>query len=155
IALSILAVVAVLVVYAAWPGRSTFTISPETTYITGPLDKDGYVDYVTALNARLSEGIKPGENANVLIWQALGPRPEGGDSMPPEYFRWLGIESPSEDGEYFVAWTKCLKKHPNLVERIREKPESDPMDWAFHWPWSADAEPEYADYLRRNEVPLS
>jgi hypothetical protein len=26
-----------LLVYAAWPGSSTFTISPETTYITEPL----------------------------------------------------------------------------------------------------------------------
>ena len=44
---------AVSLVYAAWPGRSTFTVSPETTYVTGPLDRHGYVDYVTALNERL------------------------------------------------------------------------------------------------------
>ena len=30
--------------------RVLVTISKETTYITGPLRKDGYVDYVAALN---------------------------------------------------------------------------------------------------------
>ena len=73
-----------LVVYAAWPSSSTFTISPETTYITEPLDADGYPDYVTALNERLRGNITPETNANVLIWQALGPHPEG-VTMPPEY----------------------------------------------------------------------
>src|SRR5438552_9539171 len=81
-------------VYAAWPGRSTFTVSPETTYVTGPLDAHGYVDYVTALNERLRGTITPETNANVLIWKALGPRPEGGNGMPAEYFQWLGIEEP-------------------------------------------------------------
>src|SRR4051812_7475773 len=37
--------VAVLIVIAAWPGRYTFTVSPETTYVTGPLDAEGFVDY--------------------------------------------------------------------------------------------------------------
>ena len=64
--------------WAMWPSRSTFTVGTETTYVTGPLDKQGYVDYVAALNERLREGITPENNANVLIWQALGPRPEGG-----------------------------------------------------------------------------
>jgi hypothetical protein len=90
-------VLVALLVYAAWPGSSTFTISPETTYITGPLDAEGYVDYPAALNERLSKGVTPENNANVLIWQALGPRPEG-RPMPPEYFRWLGVEQPPEEG---------------------------------------------------------
>src|SRR5260370_32716915 len=152
--LVLLALVAGLVVYAAWPGRSTFTVSPETTYVTGPLDKHGYVDYVAALNERLSQGIKPENNANAMIWQALGPHPEGG-TMPPEYFQWLGIESPPEEGEYFVPWSKYLKMHPQLAERIQMHAVSDSMDWASHWPWTAEAEPDLADYLSKNERPLA
>src|SRR5437762_9420291 len=98
-------------VYAAWPGRSTFTVSPETTYVTGPLDQHGYVDYVTALNERLRGNITPETNANVLIWQALGPRPEGGNGMPPEYFQWLGIDPPPENGEYLISFTNYQKEH--------------------------------------------
>jgi len=82
-----------LLAFAAWPGSSTFTVSPQTTYVTGPLDKDGYVDYVTALNERLGKGITPEKNANVLICQALGPHPEG-SILPAEYFQWLGIDPP-------------------------------------------------------------
>ncbi|MBO0698198.1 MAG: hypothetical protein J2P46_07380, partial [Zavarzinella sp.] len=72
------AVFLALFAYAAWPGRSTFTIGPETTYITDPRDAHGLVDYQTALNDRLGRGVTPETNANVLIWKALGPRPEGG-----------------------------------------------------------------------------
>src|SRR2546423_1468368 len=93
IVLGLLTVILALFIYAAWPGHSTFTISPETTYITEPLDAQGYPDYVTALNQRLSQGVTPENNANVLIWKALGPHPEGG-TMPPEYFQWLGYEPP-------------------------------------------------------------
>src|SRR5262245_691276 len=149
VALAFLVVVVALVLYAAWPGRSTFTVSPETTYVTGPLDKHGYVDYVTALNERLRGDIKPEENANVLTWQALGPRPEGGDPMPAEYFQLLGIDSLPEDGEYFVSWPRSLKENPELLERIRENPGSDPSSWTTHWPWSAEGEPEFAEYLRK------
>src|SRR4051794_14180051 len=92
----------VLLAFAAWPGRWTYTVTPETTYITEPLDDLGYVDYPTALNRRLSQGITPETNANVLIWQALGPRPEG-VPMPDGYFQWLGIDPPPEAGEYFLS----------------------------------------------------
>ena len=77
-ALRALPLVAASFVWAAWPGSSTFTVGTETTYVTEPLDKQGYVDYVAALNQRMRKGITPEQNANVLIWQALGPRPEGG-----------------------------------------------------------------------------
>src|SRR5262245_8065346 len=87
---------------AAWPGSSTFTISPETTYATEPVDNFGYVDHVSALNERLRKGITPENNAAALIWQAFGPRPEGGE-MPDEYFRWLAIEKPPENGEYLIT----------------------------------------------------
>src|SRR5437773_1605776 len=99
--LGILASAAASLIYAMWPGKSTFTIGAETTFVTGPLDKHGYVDYVAALNERLGKRITPDNNANVLIWQTLGPRPEG-MTMPPEYFQWLGIGCPPEDGAYFV-----------------------------------------------------
>jgi len=96
--LGILASVAGTLVYAMWPGSSTFTVGKETTYVTEPLDKHGYVDYVTALNEQLNKGITPDNNANVLIWKALGPRPEGGTSMTPEYFLLGGLRIATLNG---------------------------------------------------------
>ncbi len=98
-------------VYLAWPGYSAFTVGTETTYVTGPLDTHGNIDYVAALNERLGKGITPENNANVLIWQVFGPHPEGA-TMPAEYFKWLGVEQPPEQGEYYVSWGKEFEKAP-------------------------------------------
>src|SRR5262245_58903778 len=138
---SILLTLAALLIYAAWPGRSTFTISPETTYVTGPLDAHGYIDYVTALNERLRGNIKPETNANVLIWQALGPRPEGG-TMPPEYFQWLGIAEPPEQGEYVLRYDDYLKTHAKIEGTIKLEEFRNRMQLAAQWPWSGTDEPE-------------
>jgi len=158
VVLAILALVAGLVVYAAWPGRSTFTVSPETTYVTGPLDKHGYVDYVTALNERLSQGIKPEDNANVLIWQALGPHPEGG-TMPPEYFQWLGIESPPEEGEYLVSWQNYLKIQGIIPEPEPFQPDEKQNEDLFLSPgnlsWVRRHEAQLCEWLKQNEKPLA
>src|SRR5258708_3056004 len=110
ILLRILASGLVLLVIAAWPGCTTYTVSPETTLITTPLDKRGFVDYPTALNQRLREGVTPEKKANGVIWMVLGPRPEGSNGMPMEYFRWLGIEPPPEQGDYFLGWDQYLKE---------------------------------------------
>jgi hypothetical protein len=152
--LGILASVAVSLVWAAWPGSSTFTVGTETTYVTEPLDKHGYVDYVTALNQRLRKGITPENNANVLIWQALGPHPEGG-TMPPEYFGWLGIESPPEKGDYWVSWDNYRKEHLRNDGGINPDENSDPWSRATKWPWTTEDEPDLADWLKRNEKPLA
>jgi hypothetical protein len=143
-------------IYAAWPGRSTFTVSPETTYVTGPLDNDGYVDYVTALNERMRGNIKPEENANVLLWQALGPHPED-KTWSEEYFVWLGAPRPPENGEYFVWYKDYLEKLEKNGELDSEKREDlvNRMYKAAVWPWLAQDEPELAEWLKRMEKPLA
>jgi hypothetical protein len=163
----VLAIFLVLLVYAAWPGRSTFTVGKETTYITEPLDANGHPDYQAALNERLRQGVTPETNANVLLWQALGPRPEG-RPMPPEYFRWLGVEPPPEDGEYLLHSDKYFEAY--LKDRPPKKPagpdgDGPPADrrqqWhdelarTGRWPWKAKDHPDVADWLKRNEKPLA
>jgi hypothetical protein len=154
IVLGLFVSVTALLVSVAWPGRSTFTVSEETTYVTGPLDKHGYVDYVTAINELLRKDISPENNANVLIWQALGPRPEGGPGMPAEYFEWLGIEPPPEQGDYLVSWTNYLKENWNIDGSLDLAAYSDSLTRASQWPWKAEEEPELADWLKRSEKPL-
>src|SRR5262245_22238384 len=84
-------------------------VGRDTTYVAGPIDKNGYIDYEAALNAILSKGVTPDNNANALLWKAWGPKPEGGDGMPAEYFKQLGIEEPPPDGEYFIDLGRYLK----------------------------------------------
>jgi hypothetical protein len=161
----------VFLIVALWPGRSTFSVSPETTYVTEPLDADGCVDYPTALNERMGRGVTPDTNANVLIWQALGPKPEG-SNMPVDYFRWLGMIEPPEEGTYFIDRTKyfrtVLKDRVQLPKGEPEDGEFFPADgdaprreWddrvtrATKWPWKAAEQPDIADWLKRNEEPLA
>ena len=83
------------------------TISKETTYITGPLRKDGYVDYVAALNQRCSQGVTPENNAAVPFLKAMwlaGIGPKHGDG----YCRMLGIPPPPEKGDYYVTLDKYV-----------------------------------------------
>jgi len=126
----------------------------DTTVATGPLDKEGYIDYELALNERLGKGITPEKNANVLIWQALGPKPEGGRGMPPEYFKQLGIPAPPDKGDYLVDIGRYLKDNPDMggddLNDILEQ-----HGWAAQRPWSAKTYPHIAAWLRANEKPLA
>ena len=54
-------------------GHVFITINKSTTFVTGPLDSTGHIDYVAALNARTSQGVTAENNANVAIWKTFGP----------------------------------------------------------------------------------
>lgn len=97
------------------PVKPKFPVGKETTYFTGPLDKDGYVDYAAALNERFGKGITPEKNAVALLWKAWGPKPlRSSQEMPPEYFKLLGIEKPPNKGDYFIDIDSYRKQHFNL-----------------------------------------
>jgi hypothetical protein len=131
-----------------------FTISKETTYVTGPLDKDGYIDYPAALNERLGKGIKPENNANVLIWKAIGPRPEG-KPMQPEFYRLLGMEEPPERGDYFIDLRRYVKEHLKLEPGEQADAINNQITQVTKRPWTAKDYPEMAGWLKVNEKPLA
>jgi hypothetical protein len=129
-------------------------VGTDTTYITEPVDADGYLDYQAALNDRLGKDITPDNNANALLWKALGPRPEGGDGMPAEYFKRLGIDEPPRDGEYLIGLSKYLKEQLNLKPE-EESALLDQQSWATKRPWAATDYPHIAGWLEANEKPLA
>ncbi len=138
-----------------------FTIGRETTYVTGPVDKDGYVDYVTALNERLRRGIKPADNANVLLWQVFGPLSDG-TTMPPGYFHWLGIHQPPEHGDYWIPQKAFLEKHQGLApwlfpkgSVLNVKRAEGEMWQAGGGPWGPRDYPWIAAWLEANAKPLA
>src|SRR5713226_5079350 len=115
--------------------RGRFTIGKETTYITGPLDKDGYIDYAAALNERLGKGVTAENNANVLIWKAIGPRPEGKE-MPAEFFKLMGMEPPPEKGDYFIDLDKHLNDQFKIKPETKEAYEiRDQLNRCVQRPW--------------------
>ena len=50
-----------------------FTVSRETTFVTESLLPDGYPDFATAINQRLSDGVTEENNAAVPLLLAIGP----------------------------------------------------------------------------------
>src|ERR1051326_5404127 len=128
-------------------------LGKETTYITEPLDKDGYLDYESALNDRLGKGITSEKNANVLLWKALGPRPEGGKGMPEGDFKRLGIQEPPENGDYFIGYRAYLKDQAKVEATEIDKIVDQPSE-AARWPWTAKDYPHLAAWLAANEKPL-
>jgi hypothetical protein len=130
-----------------------FPVGPETTVATGPLDAEGHIDYEAALNERLGKGITPETNANVLLWKALGPKPEGA-TMPPAFFKFLGAAEPPEKGDYFVSLGKYLKEHLKLNQDEFET-IFDQQSRASARPWKAEDFPHVAAWLIVNEKPLA
>jgi hypothetical protein len=141
------------------PVKPKFPLGKETTYVNGPLDKDGYVDYAAALNERLGKGITPDKNATVLIWKAIGPRPDtprpqGYDRIPPEFFKALGVEELPNEGDYFISLRYFLKEHVKLDASKWETIE-DQSYRAARVPWAAKDYPHIADWLAANEKSLA
>ena len=130
-----------------WP------VGKETTYFTGPLDSEGYVDYVAALNNQLRKGITPDANANVLIWKAIGPTPES-KKMPGEYFKWLGIEEPPPQGDYLINLWVFGKDRLNLDKNASDA-LTEQLERAIKKSWTAKDFPHIASWLTANEKPLA
>lgn len=140
--------------FHAGGGKPLFTVGEETTRVTGPVNPDGYVDYVTALNERLGEGVTPENNAHVMIVEAIGPHPEGA-TMPGEFWEWLGIEEPPEEGDYFVPLNRYLKEHVKVEAHEDRQKILDRMTEAAERPWKPADHPEFAQWLKLNEKPLA
>ena len=127
-----------------------FKLGKDTTFVDGPLDKDGYIDYEAALNERLKGKITPETNAVVLLLKCLGPKPEG-TALPADFFKLLGIEAPPEKGDYLVGESyfrdtpdKLLPKGFSALEdRLRKRP------------WKPADSPKHAELLKLNEKPLA
>ncbi len=137
------------------------TISKETTYITAPLRKDGYVDYVAALNQRFRLGVTPENNAAVPFLKAMGPGKIDAKDRD-EYCRMLGIPPLPEKGDYYVKLEKYAKVLKDAGRHLTEEEEEKGQDlyWeqltqAMKRSWSKKEFPVLAGWLAANEKPLA
>ena len=135
------------------PPEPKLPIGKDTTRVTGPIDKHGYIDYEAALNDILGKGVTAENNANVLLWKAFGPKPEGGN-MPEEYFKRLGIPEPPADGEYFVNTYRYAKDVLQLEQEDVQK-IYDQQGAARGKPWTAKEYPDVAAWLKGNDKQLA
>jgi hypothetical protein len=109
-----------------------FTVSTETTAITGPLRDDGSVDYVAALNQRYGQGVTPENNGFVLWLRVMGTREP--QSIRKQTLAMCGVPEQTNLGP---GWTDYTSKTPLDEQSMRM--------------WKAEEYPAYAAYLKREE----
>jgi hypothetical protein len=139
--------------------RVLVTIAKETTVITKPLRKDGYPDYIAALNEMYSKGVTPETNAVVLFWQAVGPAPIE-PKYRAKYFQLLGIPVPADKWDYFIDLDEFVRRqNPNKipcdVSLLVESNKADgQLNLATTRPWSAKEFPILSAWLAANKRAL-
>jgi len=122
----------------------------DTTVVTGPFDKDGTINYETALNERMKGKSTADTNAVVLLLKAIGPKPEG-SLLHADYYKWLGVKELPEKGDYVVRQIELFE------DEIRgEDPQAfwDREADLRARPWTANEEPKLAEWLAVNAKPL-
>ena len=129
-------------------------LGKDTTFVVGPFDKYGYIDYEAALNAELGRGITPDKNANVLLIQVFGPAPEGGDGLPPAFFKWLDIPAPPREGDYFLSLGGFLRDRLALTD-AQMNAVYEFQSKATQRPWDAKDYTPLAEWLKFNERHLA
>jgi hypothetical protein len=95
----------------AWWWRH-IPISYQTTRIPGPLNPDGTVDYVAALNAQYGKGVTPDNNAVVDIWQATGME-RFPKRVMQKYFQLLGVPTISQPAKPFEYYDSYFQTDPS------------------------------------------
>ncbi|HDZ22832.1 hypothetical protein LCGC14_0401890 [marine sediment metagenome] len=150
--MGLLIVLVLLAAAAYWPVDYSLKVSPETTYLTGPLREDGTVDYVEALRRLGVDHIATDENAVRLFAQAFGPSlwlPETLDDALAE----LGLPPLPAGGDYFVRFQKFVKTLP--ADQQEFVAAADVLAAAIKTPWSADQYPRIAQWLADIDEPLA
>ena len=118
----IISVVSLLLPNIAKPSPQPIPLelSHETTRILGPLNPDGTVNYLAALNAKYSEGVTPENNAAVLLLQALGPNMLDED-VRDRTLAQLDMPELPTDADYLIFFEEYKEAH-----EVRESDESLP-----------------------------
>ena len=143
---------------AAGKAAAKITVSKQTTYVTGPLRPDGYVDFVAAINERCSRGVTVENNAAVPLWRAIGPGRFDRPDAPAQFFKRLGIAELPKEGPYLVDldhWKGW--KNPSADDEANEQLRGEiqeQFETAQRRPWSKAEFPVLAEWLRANQKPL-
>ena len=151
--------------WALWPRHEyPFTVSPDTTYFTGPLNPDGTVNYVAAMNQRLSKGVTPENNAAPLLLRAWGAEiilPGVRDKV----FEILQMDPVPEKGMAGRSLEEILRKMVAAGAPMGTVSSAGTTNFAEYYekvlnraitmPWSDDDLPAVAAWLKANEEQLA
>jgi len=135
--------------------QTEITFSRETTRVSSPLTRDGYIDYMLVINQHMSVGVTPENNANVLLWQAIGPHSEGAD-LGPDFFKLMKTEMLPNPGNYFITLRDFAQQRLKLETNSQAWNRVYNHNWKIaSQVWSASDYPEIARWLKYNKKPLA
>jgi hypothetical protein len=136
------------------------TIGRDTTYVSGPTFPDGRVDFLSAVNRQLSEGVTPGNNATVPLFQATSPKGNFTGWRLEFYQKALGIEAPAESRDTYVGFGDFMFERslrsatqPQQVRNVEgdlRKGWDDRIDARAKFPWTRADDPEVFAWLEGN-----
>lgn len=121
----------VVVIIALWklvpPLGSGYTVSRETTYVTGPVDADGYVDYFAAHRELFAKDVTPETNAALAIMRAIDPA----DLPQPWYDAVATAAWRADDGPRMTDLEAALRKmriNPRVLDEPIPEKEPEPVE---------------------------
>ena len=163
--LVVLAVIGGLLVYNYWPSEpEEIIISRETTYILGPLNSDGTVNYVKYLDDKYSQGVTADNNAAPLLLRAFGP-----DMLPDkirsETLSRLNLPADILDRDkHFIEWRDRARpakadandaNSPTTQEQAEDNSEDEPnINDVYEMLLTGQVHPDLEAWLASNAGPL-
>ena len=142
-------------------GPSRIKVSPAITHVVEPLDAEGFVDYVAALNQLYRDGLPADRNAAVWLLRAVGPKVL--ETQPPEkFYALLGMEPLPAAGNYFVTMEETAERHTSDDGKNGRSDDWELLDtiysqWdlAISGPWRPEQCPLIDEWLEANQEPLN
>jgi len=120
-------------------------IAQDTTWVTGPMQPDGYIDYVAASNEIRSQDIQPEDNAAINLLRAIGPRRDD-DPFEAKWLILTGSESATSASEYPVPDSGFYVEPPEEIW--------DQLTEAECRAWTPDEYPGVSDWLDSNQAAM-
>jgi hypothetical protein len=138
------ATLALAAVLPASADRIPLEPGPDTTVFDGPLRADGTVDYIAALNNKMSEGVTADTNAFVELWLLHSERENAEGDDPTA--KMLGLDTLPE-GPVYTPWQVFLED-----KGLGDDHEQNTLmyDIAMEGPFTREELPVVAAWLDRN-----
>jgi hypothetical protein len=148
--LSLFAVARAIADDTAATGPSTslpFKVSADTTSALGPLNADGSVNYVGAINAKFGDGVTP-ENNGVVVWLKIMGTNKVPEKVRDPFVKMAGSADAPASG--WLDWGDV----PGVMGGNSRQADTE-MTYVTSHVWKSADHPEFAAYLKEREPLLS
>jgi hypothetical protein len=120
----------------------------DTTRIIKPVQDNGTIDYLTAIEDYFGRGVTSENNAAPLMFRAFGRQALANNQPEDGITNRLGIPHLPGQGDYFVSYEDYMKQHPS-----EDDPDPTSPDQVIKLPIAV--KPGTEAWIKANEKPLA